>query len=172
MTARVRWLLVASLALNLVFATALGTWLLTHRMHGGSGSMWSTGFPSPRALHRHLHEAERVQLREALEQHRPAFRQQARQARKARKDVQRALLAEPFQRAALEEAMQRVRLHSGGLAEHAQQAIVDLAAGMDSDGRQRLAEALRRGDRQHPRHGDRSKRNAEETEPPASRSDQ
>ncbi len=155
MTTRIRWLLVASLALNLVFATALGTWLLTHRMHGGSGSLSGAGFPSPRALHRHLNDAERTALRAALESRRELFREQAREARTARRDVEQALLAEPFERDVLDAAMQRVRLHSGGLAEHAQQAIVELATSMDAEGRQRLAKALRHSGR-HERGRERS----------------
>lgn len=142
MTSQIRWLLVASLALNLMFATALGTWLLTHRMHSSGGSLSSAGFPSPRALHRHLNDAEQTALRAALETRRAQFREQSREARRARRDVERALLAEPFERDALDDAMRRVRAHSGGLAEHAQQAIVDLAASMDGEGRQRLATAL------------------------------
>lgn len=161
MTTRIRWLLVASLALNLVFATALGTRLLTHRMHAGSGPISGAGFPSPRALHRHLNETERSALRAALESRRELFREQAREARRARRDVERALLAEPFERDALDDAMQRVRQHSGGLAEHAQKAIVELAASMDAEGRQRLATALRHSGR-HERGRERSERSERE----------
>lgn len=164
MTTRIRWLLVVSLALNLIFATALGTWLLTHRLHAASTPISSPGFPSPRALHRHLNETERSALRAALESRRDLFREQAREARRARRDVERALLAEPFERAALDDALQRVRAHSGGLAEHAQKAIVELAASMDAEGRQRLATALRHSGK-HERgreHGERESRSERE----------
>jgi len=143
MSPRLRWLLIASLALNLVLVTAVSTWAVVHRLHAGSGPMASSGMPSLRALQRHLGEDERQRLRAALEQHRGDFREQARQARRARADVERALLAEPFDRAALEDAMLRSREHGSGLAGHAHQAIADLADSMDREGRQRLVQAMR-----------------------------
>jgi uncharacterized membrane protein len=158
MSATTRWLLILSLALNLVFATALGTWYVKHRSATPElRGQLAPGLPSPRHLMRHLEPDERVLLREALQRRAPGFRSAARETGQARREVHRALLAEPFVRADLEAAMARLRQHGGRLSESAQASLVDLAEAMDSEGRARLAKALRHGGPRE-REGDREER--------------
>ena len=159
MSTKTRWVLILSLALNLVLMTALATWAVVHRLHERAEMTGVSGLPSPRVLMRHLERDERERLREALRRQAPAFRSEARAAAAARREVEQALLAEPFDRAALEAAMERARSHAGGLAEGAQRAIAELAESLDREGRERLAKALRRhGGRDRHAHHERDER--------------
>lgn len=154
MSTKTRWVLILSLALNLVLLTALATWTVVHRLHDRAEMAGVPGLPSPRVLMRHLEQDERERLREALRRQAPAFRSEARAAAAARREIEQTLLAEPFDPAALESAMARARTHAGGLAEGAQRAIAELAESLDRDGRERLAKALGRhaGRAQHEHH--------------------
>ena len=165
MSPKIRWVLILSLALNLVLLTALATWTVVHRLHERAEMTGVPGLPSPRVLMRHLEQDERERLREALRRQAPAFRSEARAAAAAHREVEQALLAEPFDRAALEAAMARARGHAGGLAEGAQRAIAELAEGLDRDGRERLAKALARyGGRERHEHHARDDRRARRDE--------
>ncbi|HRQ63932.1 MAG TPA: periplasmic heavy metal sensor [Xanthomonadaceae bacterium] len=137
----IRVLLIVSLALNMLLGTALATALLM-QYRSGAHETRHMDLPSPRALARHLHEHERTRLRAILSEHRPAFRTAGGEVMEARRRVRDALAAEPFEADALASALADLRRGQGRLSTEAQAAIVELAEGMDADGRRRLARAI------------------------------
>jgi uncharacterized membrane protein len=143
----IRMLLVVSLALNVLLGTALATALLMQYRSGGAHGARHMDLPSPRALARHLHDDERTRLRSILSGQRPAFRAAGGEVMEARRRVRSALTAEPFQAEALASALADLRRGQGRMSTEAQAAIVELAASMDADGRQRLARAILRHER-------------------------
>lgn len=152
----VRFLLIASLAVNVLLGAALATGLTLHFRSGAHG-VRTSDLPSPRALARHLSEEERAGMRLILDKRRASFRGAGREVIEARRQVRRALAAEPFEAQELAAALAKLRNGHGRLSLEAQATLVELAAQMDAEGRQRLARAILRPERDRGDHqaGDR-----------------
>jgi Spy/CpxP family protein refolding chaperone len=107
----VRWLLLASLALNVALGAALALpWLAsdhykpTHsRMHGRDH------MPSPRHLRRVLGEDRSTVVEAVMQRHRPHIRATFPPLREARRATHAAMAADPFDAAALERAFAELR---------------------------------------------------------------
>lgn len=159
-----RWriAIAASLLLNVLVLAALATLALRHGRDGGEGATMAAGLPSPRAMQRALQPHERATMAEVFGPRRRAIGLGLVELGEARGAVRDALLAEPFDAVALEEAFALLREHDATLAADVHAGLAELAGRLDADGRRRLAEGLRpprgRGDgprREHPRGEDR-----------------
>lgn len=155
-----RWriAIAASLLLNVLVLAALATLAWRHGRDGGDGPQLAAGLPSPRAMQRALQPHERAAMAEVFAPRRRAIGLGLVELGEARGAVRDALLAEPFDAVALEEAFALLREHDATLAADVHAGLAELAGRLDADGRRRLAEGLRpprgRGDgprREHPR---------------------
>jgi hypothetical protein len=141
--------LAVSVALNLF---ALG-FLVARGFHGHRGH---GGPPEAREeLHaRHGRKARGFgpYAAELSEARRTAMRSHRRGIADAQRAVTRALAAEPFDRAALQAALQALRAQQAAAGEAAHDALVELAGKLDAPGRRALAErgpGFGRGRREH-----------------------
>ncbi|OAN69815.1 hypothetical protein A8B78_21455 [Jannaschia sp. EhC01] len=143
-----RWLkiaLAASLALNLAVAGLIGGAIL-----GADGGPDRTGSsPALRALglspfERALSRADRAELRGRIESTGLELREERREIGHALRTVERALRAEPFDRATVEEAFARSRTVVVSLQETGHDALLDQIETMSADERIALADGLAR----------------------------
>ncbi len=138
-SSRLKWLLIASLALNLLVAGAVaGRMIFGHRSGPGGGGasvdqglMWFSHSlpPEQRDLVRQNLKAARPELR-ALREESVALKKQAAEL----------LAAEPFDRAALKSAMDRVGLAEKTLRDKGVSVVLDTAEKLSPEQRQRLSE--------------------------------
>jgi uncharacterized membrane protein len=137
-----RALLLGSLALNLALLLALA---LPHFgiVLGGGGHPRGEGMriPGPMVLRGALSDERRQVLEPVLSQHRAPVRSAVREARAARRAVDAALRAEPFDRGAFERALAELRERDAVTA--AAVHVMLSAAVVELDGAERIAVAER-----------------------------
>ncbi len=143
-----RWLLLASLGLNLALGVALGL----HLWRTPPG--WEPGIPGPRALRQAVPEASQPLLRSVFDQHRPALRGAMRERRQARREVRSLLAADNFQRDSAASALATLRERDLAASAAAHAVLLDLLVQMESAERQQLVEGML----QRRRHGADSER--------------
>lgn len=139
----IRILLIVSLSLNLLLGAAFATTLFQYFRQDLSLTR-VPDLPSPRVLARHLEEHERARLRSILQAHRPGYRKAGGEVIEARRRVALALTSEPFNAAAMSAALGDLLSGHGHMRAQAQASLVELAEGMDAEGRKRLAQAILR----------------------------
>jgi uncharacterized membrane protein len=142
-----RWLLLGSLALNLVLLPAvLLPWFgvgitpeppAEHRQR--------RSLPSPWALRAALDEDGRERFNLVMERHRPMMRAAIREVRGSRREVDAAIRAEPFDGSALEQALSGLRRHEAAATAAVHALLVEAIAELDRSQRTALAEQLWRG---------------------------
>ena len=150
-----RWVLLASLALNVALATALVLpWLVPERFGHGGEHRHRPGhgpdhLPNPRHLREVLDEARRTEVEAILQRHRPRVRATFRPLRDARERAHAAMHAEPFDAAALERAFAELRARDAESAMAVQAMLAEVAAALTPEERARMAELMpeRRGHR-------------------------
>lgn len=149
-----RVLLLASLLLNVALIAALV--LLVPRLHereDGPRERRAPPFPAlfdPRALKQALPEARHADLDAALQSHREAIRARIGTLFDARRAVRAAILAEPFDRAALDAAFTTLREAEAATAAEAQAMVGDVLEDSTAAERERVANLMsRRGERRH-----------------------
>jgi uncharacterized membrane protein len=158
-----RWLLLASLALNLTLLVALGVARVVSPPghHGGGPRGESSRFPAPWALRAGLSEERRADIEPILRQHREPVRDAVRATRNARREVNVALRAEPFDPVAFDHALARLRMHDAATAAAVHAMLVETVAELTVEERAVVAERMwrRRGGehRQHREGGARSR---------------
>jgi uncharacterized membrane protein len=151
------WLLIGSLALN-VFLAALyaGLWFDGWR----DGPRHRRPPPMMFALGSAMEElspAERARAKAVLERHRQDARAGFERMRAARVGARQALVAEPFDEAALEGALAEVRAAAGAVHAEMHEAMTAVAAELPPEARKAMAEAMQRRTERH-RRGDRGDR--------------
>jgi uncharacterized membrane protein len=146
---RMRWLLIASLALNLFLGGLFaGQWL-----SDGDDGPWHRG-PSVR-LHfgtmlESLSPETRAMARQVVERHRPATRAAFQKLRQARAEVGAALAAEPFKPEALDAAFTAYREASAAAHLQLQRTMAEVAAKLPPEARKTMAENMSRlAERRH-----------------------
>jgi uncharacterized membrane protein len=145
----VRLLIVGSLALNLF---GIGVIAADAIMDGGRhGGLFGhcppprfTGLPSPRELRDVLPENDQAKLDELLKANKDQFHQRLDALFAARQGVADAIKAEPFDQARLAAAFGALREQQAGMAAGSQEWLIELVAGLDPDGRAKVAELLTR----------------------------
>jgi uncharacterized membrane protein len=149
---RYRYLLLASLALNLLLASALTVvhWHPFHDAPAGAERRWAR-VPDPRALARTLEAEDRAILLEVIERHRAELGEHFRPLGSARRELAEALRREPFDPAQMDAAFQHMRAAEGGTADAMHAFMLDLAPKISAAGRRRIAEHLERGHGGHRR---------------------
>lgn len=139
-----RWLLVASLVLNVFLIGGIAAGLVVR--HGppffGHDRPRLMGLPSPHKIRAALPDSADPAIDAAFAAHRQDMRVRIRALVEARHQVAAAMRAEPFDRAALDSALATLRDREAEVASGAQSAIAELAAGLDPDSRSRLAELI------------------------------
>ena len=134
-----RWvvmLLVVSIALNVAFVGFLiGRSMAPHRAFDPAAHYprWVRSLPEPR----------REELRPFLRQHRQNIRPRLRAIRTGHQEVMRAILAEPFDPAMLEQALQSRRRHHLQSQDTNDAAFVEFVRQLTQQERQTLAHDLR-----------------------------
>lgn len=153
-----RVLVLASLLLNVALIAALV--LLVPRLHDhgdGPRERRAPPFPAlfdPRALKQALPQARHADLDAALQTHRDAIRARIGTLFDSRRAVRAAIIAEPFDRAALDAAFARLREAEAATATEAQAMLGDVLADSTVAERKRVANLMsRRGE--HRRDGER-----------------
>jgi len=138
---------VASLALNVFFIAAIAT----HWIGGGERDFAGgqddgglvVGLPSPHQLYGALTESEQKLLTAQWVNRKPQFKEIFEAIFNARDAVAMRLDADDFQKAALDDAFAELRRHQMALTATSQDMIVGLAARLDANGRERLADLMR-----------------------------
>lgn len=154
MSRTARMALLASLALNIVLVVALliaAPWSHAHR-EGSRGGRHAGVFPGlidPRALREALAPEHQAALDEALQSHREAMRARLGALFDARRDVRAAIVADPFDRAVLDAAFERLRSAETATANEAQALLGDVLVQTTAAERQRLAELMPRRPGRH-----------------------
>lgn len=138
-----RWLLLASLAANLVLAVVL-TNVLLHPPR-----VWEPIMPSPRALGRALPEQHQPMFEGVLAEHRPHLREALRDRRQTRRQVRELLLADPFPRDQLEARLAELRQGDGSVSAAAHALLLDTFEQLSAADRAQLVEALYSHHRRH-----------------------
>lgn len=92
-----------------------------------------------------LPEAQRARLREQMESEMGIMRGLMREARDARVDAAEILMAEPFDAAAVQAALERRRTTRAAIEAHIERVIVDIAAELDPETREQVLREARRG---------------------------
>lgn len=131
-------MLAASLALNLFFIGLMAGRHMSLRPHFGRDDESGT-----RAFLRHsgLREAG-PEVKAILRQRHAEIRQRMRAVGQARDQVRQALEAEPYDRAAAEQALRRTRELTTQMQADMHQALIEVADKLDRDQRKRMADSL------------------------------
>ena len=147
-----RWLLVASLALNVALLAGLGWAHLDGddhrdgpRMHLARGTM----MPSPHLLRGVLSEERQAVVDAVLAEHRQAIRGNVREVFRARTAVHALMTAETIDRAALDRAFADLRARDAEAATAVQAMLTELMSELTPEERRALAEAVHRRHRRH-----------------------
>jgi uncharacterized membrane protein len=122
------WLLIASLALNLlIIGLIAGAAIARHRLAGQNEFNVNrlAGEPGLRGFMRQLPKERRVVIRQAIEPGRETLKTLRQSARKARDSVQLALAAQPFDKAALEKALIELTAAEGAVGRSNATALAD-----------------------------------------------
>ncbi len=139
-----RWLLVASLALNLFLVGAIGAGIaVRHGPHlfdvGRDRAPRLIGMPSPHKIRAAVPDSARPIVDALFEAHRADMRARIGGLVAARHAVAEAIRAEPFDAAALAATMADLRARQDAVAEGAQGLMAELAGRLDPDSRDRIA---------------------------------
>lgn len=139
--------LALSLALNLAVIGLVGGTILGLR--GSNGGEGGNGSPALRSLGLGpfvlaLSREDREELRGRIGERGEPLRQDRRAIGNALREVQAALLAEPFDRGVAEAALAQSRDRTSGLQEHGHGALLDQIETMSAQERADLAESLNR----------------------------
>jgi uncharacterized membrane protein len=138
--------LIVSLGLNLFLGSLMiGRWLSgpPHRPAPFARTERAPGAEANRFLERmasDLPREHRAGFEATFERHRERLGRAAGEARQARDHVREALRKEPFDRAELERAFEGLRARNNALQQEIQSAIVEGAAALPPDARERLAD--------------------------------
>lgn len=143
---RLRWLLLASLAGNLVLLVVLVSVLQR------PPRAWEPVMPSPRMLGRVLPEAHQPMFEEVLAAHRPALREAMRERRELRRDLRQLLQAEPFPRGELEQRLETLRLRDGGVSAAAHALLLDTLERLPVADRRQVVEQMYASRHRHREH--------------------
>jgi uncharacterized membrane protein len=138
-----RWLLILSLAINLLLIGIVGVWVARSFFRGPPPPP-EFGRMVERMSHR-LSDADAASLRGAYDAHRMQIEKLTNNVRDSRRNVRRVLEAEPFDPNNLQSAMDAVRSARSAVEEEIQGVMRDGAAKMSRDGRRRLARGPRGG---------------------------
>lgn len=143
----VGWALLASLALNLFLAGAIGVRFWREHWRDGSERAMMAG-PTAR-LAAVLPESGREKMKAALDAKQREMRERGREFRRTRSEAMQALSAEPFDRARATAAFAEARRKADAISELMQDAMIEAGAGLTAEERkifrERLAERDRRG---------------------------
>jgi uncharacterized membrane protein len=141
---KLRTALLLSLAVNVLLAAALaaGAWRQSHR--GGEAGGGPMRMPGPGQIARVLPEADQPVFRELMSTRRGEMRPRIVEARRARRDVRDALLAEPFDAKAFDAAMAEMRLRDGEVIAFAHGLLAEAAGKVSPEGRKAIAKAIER----------------------------
>lgn len=166
MSRAARLVLLLSLALNVALAVALALAVRggdTERKprHGSP----LPGMFDPRALREALPPERQVVLDAALDAHRATLRSRLGELFEARRGVREVMLAETFDRAALDAAFERLRATETAAANEAQAMLADVLAQTTLDERRQLAERMERRPGRS-RDGERGRERAPASAPP------
>ena len=154
------WLLVGSLALNLFLAAAIVVHVLPHGDRQPSARIGPIDRTAARDV---LSDPDRAAVDAIWAAHGDRMQEAMRGWRQARRDVEAALYADPFDRAALERAHTALAERSGAARSTYEALVLDLAAALPAEARQKYFEAgKRRGAR-----ADRGDASAERPNPDA-----
>jgi uncharacterized membrane protein len=142
-----RFLLIGSLALNLFGIGIIAADAIMDR--DGHGGLFGHGrpprfmdLPSPRELRAVLPESDQAKLDHLLDANRAQFHQRRDELFAARQAVADAIKADPFDRAKLETAFAALRERNAAMAAGAQNWLVEFIAGIDPQGRAKVADLL------------------------------
>lgn len=160
---RLKYALVASLALNLLIIGAVAGTMMGHGRHplrGGQGEDFGM-----MGLTRVLPEDRRKEMRKLLRADRENLRPLMDEVRTARRAAADKLAAEPFDRAALEAAIANVAEKERTLRQSAVTAFIGHAERLKPDERAKLADFWRKKSEQ-PRRKKKDDKDAEDATPP------
>lgn len=140
MTRSIRFILLASLALNLALGVSLA-WLALRPGHPPADARMREPRPMfhPDSLRRALPEQRGALLDAVLASHREAMHARIGAMVQAREGVREAMRAEPFGRSALDGAFAELRNKEYQTAEEAHALIADLATRLTPEERERLS---------------------------------
>ncbi|HET7845739.1 MAG TPA: periplasmic heavy metal sensor [Xanthomonadales bacterium] len=148
---RFRWVLLLSVALNLLLAAVVGSAWLHHR-GGGHGIGGSVRLPRGEVLEKALPEADRPALRAAYDRHRDDVRAKLGPLWEARREVRDALAAEPFDASRAATALATLREREGAVAAAVHGLLVDLSGSVSPEGRAAIAKLSSTRHGRHRRH--------------------
>ena len=137
---RFRWVLLLSVALNVLLAAVVGSAWLAHR-HGGGGHGigGSVRLPRGEELEKVLPEADRAALRGAYDRHRDDIRPKLGALWDARREVHDALRTEPFDATRAATALATLREREAAVATAVHALLVDLSSSVSPEGRAAIA---------------------------------
>jgi uncharacterized membrane protein len=151
---RFRWVLLLSLALNVLFGAVVAAAWLHHHDGRGHGLGGAVHLPRGERLERVLPEADKPALRAAYDRHRDDIRPKIGALFEARRAVREALDAEPFDAARATSALAVLRERESAVAASVHALLVDLSASVSPEGRvaiSRLSTTGRGGGHRHAR---------------------
>ncbi|MGE0724545.1 MAG: periplasmic heavy metal sensor [Alphaproteobacteria bacterium] len=140
---RRRWLLPTALVASLAANVFMGSVLVGQFAHQRTQSDFGV-FQSFRRFTETMPSETRDIVRESFLARRPDMRRNRAVLREARTAVRTALAAEPYDRAAVERAFERLRQANEALSHSAQEAIIEAAGKLPPDQRRRIAEVRER----------------------------
>lgn len=140
-------LLVVSLAINLFVVGVVASAVVFDRCWlpfatECQPTVTSFAMPRPSQIRAAIDDEAAVLLDATLEPHRPVFRQRFRALMAARAAVAAAVEAEPFDAETLRAALAELRGREAAVSEIAQVTLADLAARMDPQAREHIADLL------------------------------
>ena len=143
MTRTFRYILLASLALNLALGVGL-IWLAFKPGHPPAEARTREPRPMfhPEALHRAMPEARRDLVDSVLANHRQAMHARIDRMSQAREGVREAMRAEPFERERLDAAFTQLRESESLTAQEAHALLADLVTQATPEERERLSGLL------------------------------
>ncbi len=141
-----RWLriaLILSLAFNLLFVGFAASRFMHHgpRHHLGGPRL---GFIAAEGRHfiRELPRERRRELREIMRSHREEFRSERMAMEDEMRKFAQALRSEPYDRAAVEQALGSLRQNAGGLLSRGEQVTLEVVSALTRDERAGFSERL------------------------------
>ncbi|MBI1239103.1 MAG: periplasmic heavy metal sensor [Alphaproteobacteria bacterium] len=138
------WLLIASLCLNFFLIGLIVAGLLAFAADLRFGRPGSGASPfHPRMLVEMLPPDSRAKIREAMAERRPVYRPLIHAARRARLEAYGAFTAEPFDPAAFDAAMTKIRETDAAVQAAGQAFVTDLAARLSPEERAIVARKIR-----------------------------
>ena len=156
-TTAMRWLLLASLGLNIALLSGLAVHVFEHDRpthHEGRGAMGRGGMlPHPMLIRRVLSEKRQPVADAVMQTHRDGIRRALRARADARAEVHAALSAPTLDRPALDRAFATLRARDAEAATAVQTMLADLMGRLTPEEREAIVEGMRR--RHPPRPQDR-----------------